>query len=94
MAHYCKECGSQAINHQLHGRDGTDDDLCDVCYWRKRASQSAADSELLNALDANWKMHHELKKTEQGWRAVPESMLRSKHYDNLRAALKALYLDK
>ena len=33
----CTRCGSLAINHGLHGRDGTDPDLCDVCYWRKRA---------------------------------------------------------
>ena len=32
-------CGSYAINHNCHGRDGSDGDLCDVCYWRKRASQ-------------------------------------------------------
>jgi hypothetical protein len=32
----CKNCGSQAINHNLHGRDGSDSDLCDVCFWRKR----------------------------------------------------------
>jgi len=32
----CK-CGSFAINHNHHGRDGSDPDLCDVCYWRKRA---------------------------------------------------------
>ena len=36
----CK-CGSYAINHHCHGRDGSDDDLCDVCYWRKRAEQPA-----------------------------------------------------
>ena len=30
-------CGSHAINPHLHGRDDTDLDLCDVCYWRKRA---------------------------------------------------------
>jgi len=34
----CKECGSHAINRHLHGRDGSDLDLCDVCYWRKRAN--------------------------------------------------------
>lgn len=39
----CK-CGSWAINHHLHGRDGTDDDLCDVCYWRKRAALAESDS--------------------------------------------------
>jgi hypothetical protein len=33
----CKRCGSFAINHHCHGRDGTDKDLCDVCFWRKRA---------------------------------------------------------
>ncbi len=33
----CKECGSYAINHHCHGRDGSDGDLCDVCYWRKLA---------------------------------------------------------
>lgn len=30
-------CGSYAINHGSNGRDGSDGDLCDVCYWRKRA---------------------------------------------------------
>lgn len=33
----CRVCDSYAINHHLHGRDGTDPDLCDVCYWRNRA---------------------------------------------------------
>ena len=33
----CRRCGSYAINHKAHGRDGSDADLCDVCYWRKRA---------------------------------------------------------
>ena len=35
----CKECGSHAICHNFHGRDGSDGDLCDVCYWRKRATR-------------------------------------------------------
>jgi len=35
----CKRCGSYAINHNHHGRDGSDPDLCDVCYWRKRAEE-------------------------------------------------------
>lgn len=35
----CKRCSSHAINHKSHGRDGSDGDLCDVCYWRKRAEQ-------------------------------------------------------
>lgn len=33
----CKRCGSHAINPHRHGRDNTDLDLCDVCYWRTRA---------------------------------------------------------
>jgi hypothetical protein len=34
----CKICNSRAINPQLHGREQDIDlDLCDVCYWRKRA---------------------------------------------------------
>lgn len=36
----CEQCGSYAINHHCHGRDGSDPDLCDVCYWRKRASDA------------------------------------------------------
>jgi hypothetical protein len=34
----CKNCGSYAINHHLHGRDGTSPDLCDVCYWRQKTA--------------------------------------------------------
>ena len=32
MIKKCKVCGSFAINHHLHGRDGSDDELCDVCF--------------------------------------------------------------
>ena len=36
----CKECGSYAINPSHHGREPKVDlDLCDVCYWRKRATE-------------------------------------------------------
>ena len=38
----CTECGSYAINHHCHGRDGSDPELCDVCYWRKRAADYTA----------------------------------------------------
>lgn len=40
----CKRCGSWAINHNSHGRCGSDPRLCDVCYWRKRAEEDAADA--------------------------------------------------
>jgi len=37
----CRVCHSYAINPGHHGRppfsEGVDHDLCDVCYWRKRA---------------------------------------------------------
>lgn len=39
----CKNCGSYAINPRHHGRrEGADEHLCDVCYWRKRAEVLAA----------------------------------------------------
>jgi len=38
MMKRCK-CGSYAINPHFFGRDDTDLDLCDVCYWRKRAEK-------------------------------------------------------
>ena len=37
----CTTCGSYAINHSSHGRDGSDGDKCDVCYWRSRAERYA-----------------------------------------------------
>jgi hypothetical protein len=38
----CKRCGSLAINPHLHGRvKGVDLELCDVCYWRKRADDNS-----------------------------------------------------
>ena len=46
----CKECGSYAINHCSHGRDGSDVDLCDVCYWRKRATS------IQQAEETHWKL--------------------------------------
>lgn len=33
----CINCGSHAINHHMHGRDGTYSDFCNVCFWRARA---------------------------------------------------------
>ena len=38
----CTRCRSYAINPRAHGRDGSDPDLCDVCYWRKRAEAAQA----------------------------------------------------
>lgn len=38
----CTRCGSYAINPHCHGRNDSDLDLCDVCYWRKRAEALTA----------------------------------------------------
>ena len=38
MSKPCTRCRNYGINEHHHGRIvGTDSDLCDVCYWRKRA---------------------------------------------------------
>ncbi len=42
MTDKCTRCGSYAINHHCHGRDGSNGDLCDVCYWRKRAENNVS----------------------------------------------------
>lgn len=34
----CKECGSYAINLNVRGRDNSHPDLCDVCYWKQKAT--------------------------------------------------------
>lgn len=56
MIKKCKVCGSFAINHHLHGRDGSDDELCDVCFWVKRAKShdelGQMNQELLAAMEA------------------------------------------
>ena len=54
----CERCGSFAINHAAHGRDGSDPELCDVCYWRKRTE--AKDAELAGYVEANRHMKGEL----------------------------------
>ena len=49
----CKQCGSFAINPSAHGRaDGVDLDLCDVCYWRKRAQDNLQDAQRYRKLRA------------------------------------------
>lgn len=43
MSRRC-QCGSYAINLGLYGRDSTDIDLCDVCYWRKKYNDLQAEN--------------------------------------------------
>ena len=33
-------CGSFAINPYKRGRDASNNDLCDVCYWKDRAEKA------------------------------------------------------
>lgn len=49
MSNQCNQCGSYAINHHHHGRDGSDPDLCDVCYWHTRHDQLQAELAALKA---------------------------------------------
>ena len=54
----CERCGSFAINHAAHGRDGSEPSLCDVCYWRQRTEQCTAsnatkDAEIASLREAN-----------------------------------------
>jgi hypothetical protein len=38
-------CGSYGINPHLHGRDGSRNDLCDVCYWRNKANTAIEENQ-------------------------------------------------
>ena len=43
----CSCCGSYAVNPGRSGRDESSDlDLCDVCYWRKRADNTGKGQEI------------------------------------------------
>lgn len=60
------ECGSYAINHGSHGRDGSDGHLCDVCYWKFRA-EGPPPAELNPLI---WSVFHSLTKAKtemDGW---------------------------
>ena len=55
----CSVCGSYAINHRHHGRDGSDPDLCDVCFWRKRSHPAYERlTELVRKVHAAKGRHH------------------------------------
>lgn len=59
----CTRCGSYAINPHCHGRNDSDLDLCDVCYWRKRAEAlTAPPAQAVDLLEVNellriWQTH-------------------------------------
>jgi hypothetical protein len=45
----CSRCGSFAINHHLHGRDGSYKSMCDVCYWRTKEETVQSQLKFLQA---------------------------------------------
>ena len=48
----CIRCFSTSINPNDYGREyNTDLDLCDVCYWRKRAHASIPRADVILALE-------------------------------------------
>ncbi len=70
-ARSCSNCRSGAINPGHHGRaEDTDLDLCDVCYWRKRAPEprpigEALDTEIIGYCpDIGWRR---LSRIGQKW---------------------------
>jgi len=44
----CKHCRSYAINLNKSGRDDSEPDVCDVCYWRLKAVGLQADFDRLH----------------------------------------------
>mgnify|MGYP000567807005 CR=1 FL=1 len=62
----CTACGSYAINHKSHGRDGSEPELCDVCFWRKRAEA---------AYNLEWTMRRFTVKTVHGRHLVVGGIL-------------------
>lgn len=88
----CKRCGSWAINHGHHGRDGSEPNLCDVCYWRQRceqctASNAAKDAEIARLTEANRYMKGELDDALEDARKYAEAQA---EIARLRESLEAL----
>ncbi len=87
-------CGSYAINHSHHGRDGSDGDKCDVCYWRSRAEQLTAAlraerevivAEALKYADKSGRLEAKVDRLADELRKITE--LRERHHDNLHDAV-------
>lgn len=48
----CDICGGSTFNANfIHGRDGSDPELCDVCYWHKRAELAQRDTVRVDRLE-------------------------------------------
>ena len=66
----CARCGSYAINHHSHGRDGSGPELCDVCYWRSRAEKLAP-----VAQPTDEDIHEALMRADPKAKRLPPGML-------------------
>ena len=83
MMQRCKRCHSWAINEKMHGRiEGTDIDLCDVCYWRARAERAdeAIDSAVAQAFEQCAQLldaEHEKRKRSDNHAAYYANLIRS-----------------
>ena len=92
----CK-CGSHAINHHLHGRDGSRPDLCDVCYWRAEVSSLTVEREFLRmvaeeAAAFTKKSDHLREKGAESMRERAASLCRGLGLDYAASAIRALPL--
>jgi len=75
----CIECGSYAINPHCHGREARVNlDLCDVCYWRKRATEAQARIKELETPDMFWNSDY----PEDGSRDSPYEYICDGDYDD------------
>lgn len=81
----CTRCRSGAINPKAHGRtEGADIDLCDVCYWRKRAAASYCARCAGAAVRTDSDRYAELRKLVESWQTggnqgVKDNLLQWRH---------------
>jgi hypothetical protein len=67
-ARSCSDCRSGAINPGHHGRDESADlDLCDVCYWRKRACFVQAEKVVNSTPRTDSDRYAELRALVEAW---------------------------
>ena len=87
MSNQCHQCGSYAINHQHHGRDGSEPDLCDVCFWHSRHDQLKEKlSVTTDCADAYSRMFEEVSEDRE--RVMAERDTLRKQLDEAREFLR------
>lgn len=84
----CKRCYSYAINPDNHGRKkGIDLNLCDVCYWRKRAEELK--SRTVKGLLSNSTYRDMIRYLVDGARSMAGS-LHPDHMDDVREYIEEI----